>query len=305
MTDVGDVCGDCGEELRPGAAFCVACGTPRPPVGAPDPGPGAGAETTTPWSRRATRGQTPPPPGAGTAPGTPPPGGTPPPPVGATAPLGVPPAGAPADLPTASGPTGPPPGGAGPTPTPPPGGAEPAASRRGWWLALAAVLVVAVGVGAFLVLRPGSDDGPTDVAAATPDEPRPVEIQAGVAVIREAPGLDGEKVRSVDESAADGLEVLEELPEGGGWYRVRIDGDEGYMFGAFVLPPTAGHCVGRTEGKPDVVDAEGTTVEAPPAGTRLLMTATEPVDGQWPVLLPDGSAGFVAVDGVKVADCGS
>lgn len=315
MTDIGDVCGDCGEELGPGASFCVACGTPRPLVGSEDPGGDAGAETATvpPWSRRVARGQTPPPPGVTAAPGTPPPGVAPPPPAGATVPLGVAPvgaapSGAPADLPTAAGaPAGPPAAGGPTAPTPPDRGARPA-SRRGRGLALAAVVVVAVvavGVGAALVLRSGSDEGSSDVAAATPEEPRPAEIQAGVAVIRDAPGLDGEKVRRVEEDAADGLEVLEELPEGGGWYRVRIGGDEGYMFGAFVMPPTAGHCVGRTEGKPDVVDAEGATVEAPPAGTRLLMTATEPTDGQWPVLLPDGSEGLVAVDGVKVVDCGS
>ncbi len=113
-------------------------------------------------------------------------------------------------------------------------------------------------------------------------------------------------MRSVDEAQArsEGLEVLDELEDpDDGWYRVRIGGDEGFMFGAFVLPPSPGRCVGKAEGKPTVEDEDGGRIQAPPAGTRVLMTATDPEDGRWPVLLPDGQPGFVAEDGIEVVDC--
>ncbi len=88
------------------------------------------------------------------------------------------------------------------------------------------------------------------------------------------------------------ITILEHTADG--WYRINIDGLEGWMFGSFVLPPADGFQVGETRsGQPAVLrDADGNpTGEHNESANAVLITNS--TGDLWKLMLPDGRTGWV------------
>jgi len=198
----------------------------------------------------------------------------------------------------------------------------------------AVLLALAAGVGVSIAASSGGDDvdasatsasasppstGPTatvDEATTTSARPstttppvttsptRPGEVFSGDTRLRDAPSLAANPIRHIQGRNGSGLEVLEEASATQPWYRVRIDGAEGYIFAAFVLPPAPGLCVAVTSGSPpDVYDANGALVQAEKSGEKVLISGPEDGAG-YPVVLPGGQRGYVHPSSVGTPICG-
>ena len=88
------------------------------------------------------------------------------------------------------------------------------------------------------------------------------------------------------------ITILEHTADG--WYRINIDGLDGWMFGSFVLPPADGFQVGETRsGQPAVLrDASGNpTGEKNESANAVLITNS--TGDLWELMLPDGRTGWV------------
>lgn len=131
---------------------------------------------------------------------------------------------------------------------------------------------------------------------------RGANLFAGEAVLRSSPSLGATEVARYRGRDGMDLEVLEEAGPGG-WYKVRADdGSEGYLFGAFVLPPSSGFCVGETLSKQaPVVYVNGAVTSAEKSGSKVLSTFQS--DGLWEVVLPGGQTGET-FEAISVLECG-
>lgn len=133
---------------------------------------------------------------------------------------------------------------------------------------------------------------------------RSATLFSGDAKVRSAPSLGASDLGRVSGRQGASLDVLGE-PTAEGWYEIRIDGLHGYLFGAFVVPPARGYCVGISAGAtPYVVDGAGNAIPDEKSGNKVLMTASAPSGGFWPVVLPGGSRGFVSEGELRVEACG-
>jgi hypothetical protein len=131
---------------------------------------------------------------------------------------------------------------------------------------------------------------------------RTATLHAGEAVIREAPDLYSRELARFRDREGMSFEVLEEA-DADGWYRVRIDGTEGYLFGAFVLPPTRGYCVATGRGgAPRYYDEFDGTITEETSGNRVLITSPG-ATGDVPVVLPGGRRGYVWSGDIDVVAC--
>lgn len=149
-----------------------------------------------------------------------------------------------------------------------------------------------------------TSDTLADVPATVAEpEVRTASMHATFAKVRTEPRLDAGVAREMNAEGM-GFDVLEEATSDG-WYRVNVEGTEGYLFGAFVSPPSPGFCVGTSHGaKPRLYDEFGSTIGGELSGNKVLMTATEPTSNGWPVVMPAGQTGYVSVDDVSVDSCG-
>ena len=88
------------------------------------------------------------------------------------------------------------------------------------------------------------------------------------------------------------ITILEHTADG--WYRINIDGIEGWMFGAFVLPPADGFQVGETRsGQPALLrDANGNPTGRENESANAVLI-TDSTGGLWEILLPDGGTAWV------------
>ena len=79
-----------------------------------------------------------------------------------------------------------------------------------------------------------------------------------------------------------------------GWFEVRIDDLEGFLFATFILPPPEGFVIAQTV---DRSQADLLTRTGQPFGTsnatfsKVLVTSTQ--GGSWEVLLPSGGVVFI------------
>lgn len=136
----------------------------------------------------------------------------------------------------------------------------------------------------------------------TTEPTRSGTLFSGDAKVRSAPSLGATDVARLSGQQGASLEILG--PPTRGWYQVRIGAVEGYLFGAFVLPPAPGYCVGTSVGaEPTVVDDSGSVLTDEKTGNKVLMTASQPTDGWWPVVLPGGRTGFVSTADLIVESC--
>lgn len=87
---------------------------------------------------------------------------------------------------------------------------------------------------------------PTTTAEPEPTIPRERTgtLFAGIANLRAAPSLEATSIRRIEGAQGASITILE--PIDGGWYRIRYGDSEGWIFGAFVLPPDDGFAVGQT-----------------------------------------------------------
>lgn len=131
---------------------------------------------------------------------------------------------------------------------------------------------------------------------------RPATLFAGEAVLRASPSLTGAEVARYTGREGMGLVVLDEV-SAGGWYKVRAEGgSEGYLFGAFVLPPSPGFCVGETQSRQaPTVYVDGSQSGAEKSGSKVLSTSQS--EHSWTVLLPGGQQGEVH-EPVRLVECG-
>ena len=139
----------------------------------------------------------------------------------------------------------------------------------------------------------GRDDTPVtrDPADSGSDtSTRPATLFSNFARLRAAPDVDAAEVTTLRSPGMD-LEVLG--PNTRGWYHVRADGFDGYLFGTFVDPPDAGLRIAETSGGDAVLlDASGRpTGTRNESGPKVLVTDTS--GSLWPVLLADGSTAYV------------
>lgn len=277
-------CTSCGTSLARGSERCRACGAPIAPTAARQPGA--------------------PQPGAveGTPPTVPPPGVVAGPPAWSSAPP--------------------------PAPAAPSGG-----GGRVLLIAGAVVVLVLVGIGLGVVLAGGSDDGTTSNEAAraeptiastsvapstvslTPSTvpttaasttspgsptPRPGQLYSTYATLRSTRSLDpATEITVVEDRMGARLAILEGPVDG--WYRVSVDGIEGWVFGCFVLPSAPGQQVAETrDGERAVLrDPSGFVVpDQNPSGDAVLVI--DSASSLWEVLLPDGRIAYVDADEMRM-----
>ncbi|MCU1371015.1 MAG: hypothetical protein JWO77_2209 [Ilumatobacteraceae bacterium] len=133
---------------------------------------------------------------------------------------------------------------------------------------------------------------------------RSARLFAGDAKLRSAPSLTASDVARFTGRDGAALEVIgEPTPEG--WYHVRIDGQEGYLFGVFVLPPAPGFCVATSvDGVPPVWDDHGEPIPDEKSGNKVLITSSVPDSGGWSVVLPGGRSGHVLAGDLTQPVCG-
>ncbi len=130
--------------------------------------------------------------------------------------------------------------------------------------------------------------------------PREGVLYSSLATLRSEPTLDDSteitKIRGRDGAS---IEILSENVDG--WYLIRIDGVEGWMFGTFVYPPDPGLAIGRTvDGSvAELLDSAGRALGVENAsGSKVLVVDTS--GDLWEVLLPDGTAAWVDPSDVQL-----
>jgi hypothetical protein len=136
---------------------------------------------------------------------------------------------------------------------------------------------------------------------------RPARLWAGEAVLRDAPTLMGGELARFRGRDGMALEVLEEATRASGWYRVRIpsSGQEGYLFGAFVLEPAPGLCVAVTlEGNAALYGEDDGLIGAEGSGTKVLVVDGAGPTMRWEVVLPGGQRAWVYPSDFGDVRCG-
>ena len=131
----------------------------------------------------------------------------------------------------------------------------------------------------------------TSTTAVAPAE-REVTLLVDVAKLRAGPRLNAAEVDTIADLGGTSIVVLGEPVDG--WYEVRIGTKQGWMFGAFILPPADGLTVLQTRsGAPvTLLDASGqASGVASASGSYALATST--AGELWPVILPEGGTGYV------------
>lgn len=153
---------------------------------------------------------------------------------------------------------------------------------------------------------PAVVQSPTSRARPSGDGIRSATLYSGDAKIRSSPDLGGAEVARISGRDRAPMEVIGDMDDNG-WYRVRIDDSEGYLFGAFVLPPAYGSCVGQLSAGSVISLDDGTMVgsDENPSGSKILMSGEPEIDsGLAAVLLADGRYGTVDDGTYSIEDCG-
>lgn len=143
------------------------------------------------------------------------------------------------------------------------------------------------------VATTSTTDAPTTTLTPTTAGPRPGTLYSTFATIRREPILtDATEITVIEDRRGSALDILEG-PERG-WYRVRIDGIEGWLWGSFVLPPDPGHLVAETLSGDRAVLRDSAGFPLPrqneSGDTVLVVDDSGPL---WEVLLADGASAFV------------
>ncbi len=156
---------------------------------------------------------------------------------------------------------------------------------------------------------PGAEATTTTTVATTttgdattttePSAERQVTLLVDVAKLRSGPRLNATEVDTITDLGGSTIVVLGEPVDG--WYEVKIGTKQGWMFGAFILPPASGLTVLQTvSGAPvALLNSSGQALGVTSAsGSYALATGTS---GElWPVILPEGGTGYVSASAMKV-----
>jgi len=140
----------------------------------------------------------------------------------------------------------------------------------------------------------------TSAAISTTTAPaeRQVTLLVDVAKLRAGPRLTAAEVDTITDLGGTTIVALGEPVDG--WYEVRIGTQQGWIFGAFILPPADGLTVVQTRSGVPVtllnVSGQALGVENA-AGSYALATSTS--GDLWPVILPEGGVGYVNAADMK------
>ncbi len=136
---------------------------------------------------------------------------------------------------------------------------------------------------------PGST-APTTTSAAPAE--RSVTLLVDVAKLRSAPRLNASEVDTITNLAGTTIVAVGEPTNG--WYEVRINSKQGWMFGAFIVPPAEGFTVLQTRsGSPvTLLDSNGQALGVASASGSYAL-ATDTTGDLWTVILPEGGTAYV------------
>ena len=204
-------------------------------------------------------------------------------------------------------------------------------STTSWAVVAGAVVIVMVLIGGGLAFALSTKDSSSD-AATTPAEPgsggssgggsdpspspptsrfpvttrardetsvRSARVLGNFAKLRESPSLGAREITIIQQEGL-ALEVVGENVDG--WYKVRANGFEGWIFGAFVVRPDAGQQVGvPTAGTAVLRDSSGapTGQQADPPDQVLIVGES---DSLWEILNSNGSQAYVAKSEIRVVN---
>ena len=157
------------------------------------------------------------------------------------------------------------------------------------WLALVALGLFAM----FFPFLQGGDDEDGDDPAAQPT------LLVDIARLRDRASLNGEVVDTLEGLAGDPIDVLRGPVNG--WYEVRVGRQQGWVFGAFILPAAEGHDVVRTQNgdRVELLDSSGNELDVTnQSGSYALVV--EASGEFWQVLLPDGDSAFIDPQAVRL-----
>lgn len=140
---------------------------------------------------------------------------------------------------------------------------------------------------------------PTVEATPTAIPERSGTLLVEVARVRSAPRLDASMLDSLDDLVGARLTVIGDPVAG--WYEIRFGATQGWVFGAFITPPSDGLTVLQTrdEETVDLYNASGRRLDITNAsGSYALATS---LDGNlWEVILPDGATAFVRAADMRI-----
>lgn len=148
------------------------------------------------------------------------------------------------------------------------------------------------------------DDDPDETETTDPpttsDEPaiRSGTLYSNYAKLRTGPNINNPEVAILQREGAP-LQIIGRHQNG--WYEVRMDGHQGWLFGAFVNPPPTGHQI--------IQASSGNIVLRSSAGVPLGITnesgpkalATGSTGNLFRVILPNGETAYVSRNDVFVA----
>lgn len=144
------------------------------------------------------------------------------------------------------------------------------------------------------------DETETTDPPATSDEPaiRSGTLYSNYAKLRTGPNINNPEVAILQREGAP-LQIIGRHQSG--WYEVRMDGHQGWLFGAFVNPPPTGHQI--------IQASSGNIVLRSSAGVPLGITnesgpkalATGSTGNLFRVILPNGETAYVSRNDVFVA----
>lgn len=132
----------------------------------------------------------------------------------------------------------------------------------------------------------------TTVTTTTPGVVRTATLFSSFAKLREAPDIQAAEITTLISRNGEAIEILS--THEAGWYRVRFDGLEGWIFGTFILPPDPGFNVAQTRSGETAVllNVGGDELQQQnESGPKVLVT--DATGTLWQVLLPDGGTAWV------------
>ncbi len=150
-------------------------------------------------------------------------------------------------------------------------------------------------------VSPTTITGESTTSQVTNNDPRPARLNANWAKVRAAPGVDAAVVQEFRDQ--NGLALTVGPVGANGWYPVFLDGEVGYIFGAFVVPGDPGYWPAEVrDDRPniEIFDADGALLTISSSGNKVLVTSQ--VNDRYEVLTPEGQIGFLSKDDVDLVN---
>jgi SH3-like domain-containing protein len=141
----------------------------------------------------------------------------------------------------------------------------------------------------------------TSSTSTTVPQHRSASLYADLAVLRAGADLDASEVERFQDRQGLTMDVLEGPDDG--WYRVRVDGREGWMFGSLIVisPSTSGHVVAETRNRQAATlrRSDGTPMGVANASGTLVLVVDD-AGPLWKVVLAEGGSAWVDPSEMRV-----